>query len=168
MWTCCWTVQTGWISATFTIYTTIMELKETDDWVYRNWWLTIFCQHILASDVQAAKPTDEVRCDLISTLDPQTSISIRLGRFPWTGTCCCCWDQDMFILMLCWFPLLNINCNDVSLHLQIQNCSVQPGSVKEKPLLRLYDSISACDVCIYYPRLGKHINSSLISYIKGF
>lgn len=72
----------------------------------------------------------------------------------------------MFILILCWFPLLNINCNDVNLHLQIQNCSARPGSVKEKLLLRPYDSIAACDVCIYYTGLGKHINSSLISYIK--
>lgn len=133
--------------------------------IYRNGWLTLFCQHILASDVQTARPTDEVRCDWISTLDHQRHLG-RLGRFSWTETCCgCCWDQDMFVLIICWFPVLNINCNNVNFHVQIQNCSVQPGSAKEQLLLRPRDSISACDACIYYTRSGKHIHSAPISYM---
>lgn len=67
------------------------------DRIYRNRWLTLFCQHILASDVQAAKPTDEVRCDWISTLDHQRhqhkTWQVSLDR----NLLLLLLDQDMFV-----------------------------------------------------------------------
>lgn len=41
-------------------------------------------------------------------------------------------------------------------HSQLQTCAVRPGSVEEELLLRPYDSISACDVRVYYTTWSTH------------